>query len=666
MLTPPTPNAPVLWRPPDELLAGCNLTRFARACGLDAAAAADRHDYEALWRWSVGDVDRFWRKLIDYYPQVGYTGEPDPVREGADIETTRWFPNVRLNYAAAVFANATEEAPALIEVVEDGDPTEVSWHELRAEVAALRARFREAGVGEGDGVAAYVTNTREAIAGFLAAASLGALWTSCSPDFGADAVLDRFAQVAPKVLIGVRSYGYGGRLRDRTDELRELAAALPSARLRLLVDRDSADGLAGWERYDALPRARPRDLDFEAVPVRFGNPLWALFSSGTTGRPKAIVHSHGGCLLEHLKYLDLQADVRRGERFFWFTTTGWMMWNFLQASMLVGAVPVLYDGSPGYPALSRLWRLAARLPIHHFGTSAPFIHACMKKELRVGEEFDLSALRSIGSTGAPLSAEGFAYVYAHVKSDVWLTSMSGGTDVCTAFVGGNPWRPVRRGVIQGRALGCDLASFSESGEAVVGEVGELVVRQPMPSMPVYFLGDEDGARRHASYFGAFAGVWRHGDWITVDGEGGVVIHGRSDATLNRQGVRIGTAEIYRVVERVDGVLDSLIVNYADAAGEDLMPLFVKLAPGTSLTDGLAAKLKTALREGNSPRHVPTSVVAVADIPYTISGKKLEAPVKRLFLGAPLAEVAKLGALRNPEALREFAHLAARERGTGPA
>ena len=648
---------PELWTPSPALLDSCNLTRFRDAMRAQGEDVPADFDYEALWAWSVSDIDRFWRKLLDYYPAIDYAGSAEPARTGDSIEDAAWFPNVRLNYAAAVLAAATDAQAALVEVLEGADPVEVTWAELRASIAALRARLVQAGVQQGDYVAAYITNTREAIVGFLATASLGAVWTSCSPDFGADAVLDRFTQVEPKVLIGVRSYGYGGRLRDRTAELEGLAEQLPTVRARLLVDRSSADTLAGWERLDALPSASPETLLEDVVQVAFGHPLWALFSSGTTGKPKAIVHSHGGCLLEHLKYLDLQADVRRGERFFWFTTTGWMMWNVLQASMLVGAVPVLFDGSPGYPALTKLWKLAAELPIHHFGTSAPFVHACLKKGLDIAADFDLSALRSIGSTGAPLSEEGFAYVYERIKPDVWLTSMSGGTDVCTAFVGGNPWTPVRRGVIQGRALGCDLASFSESGAAVMDRVGELVVRQPMPSMPIYFLGDADGARRHASYFDTFPGMWRHGDWITLDVRGGIVIHGRSDATLNRQGVRIGTAEIYRVVERFDEIADSLIVNYTDATGEDVMPLYVKLQPGATLTPSLTAKLKAALRGGNSPRHVPSEIVVVPDIPYTISGKKLEAPVKRLLTGATLGEVAKLGALRNPEALRHFASLA---------
>ena len=647
---------PLLWQPDADLVSDSNLERFRQYLGT-RGVHLPTGDYETLWQWSVDHLDEFWRTVLEYYPQVQAQGATDRVRVGDSIEDTQWFPDVKLNYAQSVCTRRTDEQPALIEVLEGQQPHELSWETLLAEVEALQQRLKQADVGLGDHVVAYVTNTREAIVGFLATVSLGAVWSSCSPDFGADAVLDRFGQLHPKVLLAVGSYGYGGRLRDRAIEIEALRAALPSVELAILIDRNAGSDRSGWERYDSVIKNAGFSAKLSFVSVPFRHPLWVLFSSGTTGKPKAIVHSHGGCLLEHLKYLDLQADVRPGERFFWFTTTGWMMWNFLQASMLVGAVPVLYDGSPGYPALTRLWKLAADLPIHHFGTSAPFIHACLKTDLDIREQFDLSALRSIGSTGAPLSEEGFAYVYERIAPEVWLTSMSGGTDVCTAFVGGNPWTSVRRGVIQGRALGCDLTSFDESGQEVVGEVGELVVRQAMPSMPIYFVDDEQHERRRASYFNHFEGVWRHGDWITLDEQGGVVIHGRSDATLNRQGVRIGTAEIYRVVAQFDQVVDSLIINYTDASSEDLMPLFVKMADGHTLDELLVKRLKTALREGNSPRHVPTEVIAVADIPYTISGKKLEAPVKKLFLGAKLEDVAKLGSLRNPDALKLFADLA---------
>ena len=650
----PTDAAPTLWEPTAALLDDCNLTRYRDYLRARGEAVAPDHDYEALWRWSVDDIDRFWSGLLEYF-SLETDGSATPVRSGDGVEDAAWFPDLRLNYAEHSFRRATADRPALISIREDVVAGRLSWHDLRREVASLQRVLAEAGVGIGDRVVGFLPNTEHAIIGFLATAGLGAVWSSCSPDFGADAVLDRFTQIEPTVLIACRGYGYGGKYQDRQAVVDRLADSLPSLRKRIMIDLLDAGPLDGWQAWDSWPRT---DEAPTFVRVAFGHPLWILFSSGTTGRPKAIVHGHGGCLVEHLKYLHLQADVRPGEHFFWFTTTGWMMWNFLQASLLVGAVPVLYDGSPGYPSLGRLWRLADELPIHHFGTSAPFIQACAKTRLDVSDQYPLEALRSIGSTGAPLDADGFDYVTRQVRSNIWLTSMSGGTDVCTAFVGGNPWRPVLRGWIQGRALGCDLHAYDDAGRPVVGEEGELVVRQPMPSMPVQFWGDDSGHQRHESYFAEIPGVWRHGDWITVAPGGEVQIHGRSDATLNRQGVRMGTAEIYRTLATFPEVADALIVNYITGKGEDLMPLYIVLAPGAELDDKLRQRIKRALREHNSPRHVPTSIEAVPDIPYTISGKKLETPVKRLLTGRAPGAVAAAGALRNPASLEFFAQLAA--------
>ena len=650
----PTP-ADVLWTPSTELLQNCNLSRY-RDWLADQLTLASPTDYESLWRWSCADVDRFWVGLLAYFG-VDYEGDASVVRAPADVMMhTRWFPGVRLNYVQQVLAKADPTQPALIAVQEDSEPKEISWAALTQQVANVQQMLIRHGVTTGDRVVGFLPNTEHAIVCFLATAGLGAIWSSCSPDFGSQAVIDRFAQIQPKVLFAARGYGYGGKYQDRTEVVTEIAAALPELKTKALIDLQGGRGtLDDWRDWSDIEET---DLPMSTETVTFGHPLWILYSSGTTGKPKPIVHSHGGCLLEHLKYLHLQADVRPGERFFWFTTTGWMMWNFLQASMLVGAVPVLYDGSPGYPGLRRLWRLAAELPIHHFGTSAPFIQTCLKAGINVGEEFDLAGLRSIGSTGAPLSADGFAYVYEKIKSDVWLTSMSGGTDVCTAFVGGNPWSPVRKGWIQGRALGCDLHAYDEQGRPRLNAEGELVVVQPMPSMPIKFWNDAGDARRYSSYYEDIPGVWRHGDWITVNANGEVLIHGRSDATLNRQGVRIGTAEIYRFLEGVDGIIDALIINYVDADGEDHMPLFLQMKEDVELTDGFRQNLRRELRTALSPRHVPTRIDAVDEVPYTISGKRLETPVKRLFEGRELATVANLGALRNPAALRHFAHLAA--------
>ena len=649
-----------LWRPSADLRASANLTRYRdwlRLRGEDAgplAAAAAVTDYEALWAWSVSDVPRFWGGLIEFF-DVSHDGVLEPALSSRDLARAAWFPRAAVNYAEHVFRRRDDTRPMFITVREDRGVVEHSWAETAAQVADLQAVLAKAGVRTGSRVAGFLPNTEHAVVAFLATAGLGAVWSCCSPDFGAEAVLDRFTQIEPTVLIACRGYGYGGKYQDRTEVIEQLAARLPSLSLRLLVDTAGAGGLGGWSAWDDLP-ASGQSVRFERVP--FGHPLWILYSSGTTGAPKAIVHGHGGCLLEHYKYLSLQADVRPGERFFWFTTTGWMMWNFLQASMLVGAVPVFYDGSPGYPGLRRLWKLAAELPIHHFGTSAPFLHACMRAGISVRGELDLSALRSIGSTGAPLSPEGFAYVYEHIKPDVWLTSMSGGTDVCTAFVGGNPWSPVYEGWIQGRALGCDLHAFSDTRDPVIGEEGELVVGQPMPSMPVKFWNDPDGSRLREAYYADIPGVWRHGDWITVSASGQVKIHGRSDATLNRQGVRIGTAELYRYLTQHPGIEDALVVNYLSPDGTDHMPLFLVLSEDTDLDDGFRQNLRRGIRTTLSPRHVPTRIEAVPDVPYTISGKRLETPIKRLFEGRDAEAVAKRGSLRNPAALDHFAHLAA--------
>ncbi|MEL6124103.1 MAG: acetoacetate--CoA ligase, partial [Bacteroidota bacterium] len=410
------------------------------------------------------------------------------------------------------------------------------------------------------------------------------------------------------------------------------------------------DGTYSWQ--DVMLDAES-DALLRFTPVAFEHPIWILYSSGTTGKPKAITHSHGGVLLEHLKYLSLQNDVRPGERFFWFTTTGWMMWNFLQASMLVGGVPVLYDGSPGYPNLTKLWSLCEDLGIHHFGTSAPFLIACMNQELAVSDEMDLSTLRTIGSTGAPLPAEAFRWVYQHVKRDVWLCSMSGGTDVCTAFVGSSPSLPVRVGRIQARALGCALEAYGTDQQPVVDELGEMVILQPMPSMPIYFWNDPGGSRFHTSYFDVYPGIWRHGDWIEIASDGSLVIHGRSDATLNRNGIRIGTAEIYSVLDSIDEVSDSLIINVEQPNGGDYMPLFIVMDDTAEMTSDLKKRIKQTLRTQCSPRHIPDDILVCNDIPYTLSGKKMEVPIKRMFMHRDAAPTIQRDAMRNPEAMDWF-------------
>ena len=611
-------------------------------------------DYTALWEWSIDDPAFFWTTLLSYF-NVIYTGIPDMAISKEPMPDTRWFEGIQINYAEKVFSNRTTSRPAILFQSEQQELTPISWKILEDQTAALAAYFRSIGIQRGDRVAAYLPNIPEATVALLACLSIGAIWSSCSPDFGTGSIVDRFLQITPKVLIAVDGYQYGGKRFDKTMVVGEIAGQIPTIEKVILIPylnaKASVEGLGNVVGWQEVITYKHNGLLFDKVP--FGHPAWILYSSGTTGIPKAITHSQGGVLLEHLKYLAFHNDVRPGECFFWFTTTGWMMWNFLNAALLAGATIVVYDGSPGYPNLDVLWKLAEKARIQHFGTSAPYLVACMKDQLVPGKDFDLSALRSIGSTGSPLPPEAFAYVYQHIKPDVWLASMSGGTDVCTAWIGGNPLLPVYEGEIQCRCLGCAMESWDENGHPVFNEVGEMVVTKPMPSMPVFFWNDPDKQKYLGSYFEHFKGVWRHGDWIKITDRGTLVILGRSDATLNRQGIRIGTAEIYRAVDEVPQVKDSLIVCLEFENGEQFMPLFVIMQKGEILDDTLKKKINTALRSTYSPRHVPDQIIEVPDIPYTMSGKKMEAPVKKILMGITREKAANLDSVRNPDSLDFF-------------
>jgi acetoacetyl-CoA synthetase len=625
-----------LWEPPAELAEGSAMARFMRAQGHD--------DYHALWRWSVADLEGFWAAIWDFF---GVEGGYDRVLADASMPGAEWFPGAEVNYAEHLFRGKPDERAAIFHASELRPLDGWTWRDLRLRTAGIRAGLAARGVGRGDRVAAYLPNVPDTIAAFLATASLGAVWSSAAPEFGTRSVIDRFAQIEPKVLLAVDGYRYGGRDFDRGGQVEGIHAEVGGELVRL----GHLDG-SGWQ--DGFLADGP--LEFERVP--FSHPLWVLYSSGTTGLPKAIVHSQGGMLLEHLKLLGLHVDVREGDRLFWFTTTGWMMWNFLTAGLLTDGAIVLYDGSPGTPDMTALWSLAEEAEVTCFGTSAGYIAACMKAGVEPAAGRDLSRLRAVGSTGSPLAPEGFAWVYDHVGQDTWLFSTSGGTDVCTAFVGGCPLLPVYRGELQCRALGADLHAFDADGNAVIEEVGELVLTSPMPCMPVGFWGDEDGSRYREAYFDMYPGVWRHGDWIRITERGTAVIYGRSDSTINRGGIRMGTSEIYRAVLAVDDVVDALVVDVPREGEDDWMPLFVVLREGRELDDGLVREIARRVREDCSPRHVPSEVRAIAEVPRTLSGKVLEVPVKRILMGQPADKAASRDSLANPAALDYFVALAA--------
>ncbi len=612
-------------------------------------------DYTTLWKWSTTNIDAFWKSIWDYF-SILHDGTFTSVHSDDPMPRTRWFEGTRLSYAEHVFRNGKADTPAIIFQSENSDLQSTSWDALKNETASLRSVLAEHGVSDSSRVAAYLPCIPEATIAFLAANSLGAIWSSCSPDFGTAAVIDRFKQIEPKIMIVADRYRYGNKEFSRIDAINEIIEAIPSIEVLIVIGSSStsdfpkAKVFLSWS--DCVSREN-ETLAFTRVP--FSHPIWVLYSSGTTGIPKAITHSTGGILLETLKYCSFHNDFRPGERCFWYTTTGWMMWNYIHGSLLTGSSMVIYDGSPAYPDLNVLWKFIERARINHFGTSAGFILANMKEGI-VPSKLDLSSLRSIGSTGSTLPHEGFQWVYDSIKKDLWLASMSGGTDVCSAFVGGNPLWPVHEGEIQCRALGCSLYAYDEDGNISHDEEGEMVITQPMPSMPVFFWNDDDFSRYNESYFEMFPGKWRHGDWIRITKNEGVIIYGRSDATLNRGGIRIGTSEIYRAVDQVPEVKDSLIVCLELPAGAFWMPLFVVMKDGIALTEELRGRIATTIRKAYSPRHVPDEIIETADLPYTISGKKTEMPVKKLLQGRDPAKVINAGSLRNPSSLEFFRDL----------
>jgi acetoacetyl-CoA synthetase len=665
MVTPFGHDTP-LWEAGEDVKREANVARYMQ--WLKSEKGLSFQAREELWQWSVDKLEDFWASLWEYF-DIKASSPYSAVLLERRMPGAKWFSGATLNYAEHVFRNATTSRAAVLFRSERHHLVEVSWSEMYEKVGAVAHALRNMGVQRGDRVVAYMPNIPETLIAFLACASIGAIWSSCSPDFGTNSVIDRFKQIEPKVLFAVDGYQYGGKAFDRRPIIAELQQSLPTLEKTVLVPYLYEDappdtgGLSNAVAWLELLRHSAEPV-FEQVP--FDHPLWVLYSSGTTGLPKAIVQGHGGILLEHMKSLNLDLNLKPQDKFFWFTTTGWMMWNLLVGGLLVGSMVLLYDGSPAYPDIGALWQFAEDSGMTFFGTSAAYIASCMKAEIEPGKAYDLSALRGVGSTGSPLPPEGFQWIYEHVKRDVWLASVSGGTDVCSAFVGGSVLLPVYAGELQCRSLGAKVEAYDEQGRPLIDEVGELVITEPMPSMPVFFWNDGEGKRYRESYFEMYpslVGVWRHGDWIMVTSRGSAIIYGRSDSTINRQGIRMGSSEIYRIVEGLSEVLDSLVIGVELPGGRYYMPLFVVLKDGVALDDALKAKIKERLRSGISPHHVPDEIFAIPAVPRTLSGKKLEVPVKKLFMGVPLSHAVSTDAMGNPQSIAYFVEFADRVRGT---
>lgn len=637
------------WVPSERDVATARITDFARFAG--ARAGREFDGYPALWQWSVDDLPGFWHALWDYF-RLGEIG--GDVLGSREMPGAEWFPGTRINYVDQVVRALNPERPAVVQITEEHPPREVSWAELIDDTAAFARTLRGLGVGPGDRVAGYLPNIPEAIVAFLATAGIGAVWSACGQDYSPKAALDRLGQLEPVVLVAADGYAYGGKTHDKRDDLAAVRAGLPTLRGTVVVPRLGlpVDGVTPWADAVAVTEAQPPVITTE--PVDFDHPLWIVFSSGTTGLPKGIVHGHGGVLLEHLKAVALHADIGPEDTFFWYTSPSWMMWNFQVAGLLTGATVVTYDGSPTHPDPGALWRIAAETGTTVLGTSPGYVLACIKDGLVPRTAFDLSALRTVGITGSSLPPASSEWIGANAGDHVQVSSISGGTDVVSAFAGGTRTVPVWPGELSAPYLGVALDAFDPDGEPVRDEVGELVVTAPMPSMPVRFWNDPDGHRYHDAYFDTFPGVWRHGDWITRTGHGSVVVHGRSDSTLNRHGIRMGSADIYQSVERLPEITEALVIGVEQPDGGYWMPLFVTLAPGAELTDELRARIASTIRTEVSPRHVPDEVIVAPGIPHTRTGKKLEVPIKKLFQGAEPGRVVERSAVDDPELLDWYA------------
>lgn len=638
------------WTPDAQTIADANITRFL--AWLAETGRGDLDGYAQLWAESVRDIEWFWDAVWHFFDVQAAT-PPRAVLGGRTMPGAEWFPGATLNYVNEVFRHATSARPALVVAGEDGS-CEWSWARLRGETAAFAAYLRGLGVRPGDRVVGYLPNIGEALVAFLAAASVGAIWAVCNQDLAVSGVVARLGQLEPTVLVASDGSVYGGKRHDRRAELAQIRSRLPSLRATVVVPRLGLDidgDIATWSEVTNS------EAQLEISPVPFDHPLWVLFSSGTTGTPKGIVHGHGGVLLEHLKHLSLHLDLKPDDRFLWQSSTSWMMWNLLVSGLLVGSTVVLYDGSPTHPHTDSLWQVVSDHRVTLFGAGAGYLLACAKEELHPGRDYPLEALRAVGSTGSPLPAAGFRWVQDGVGRQIPVVSVSGGTDVVTAFIGGCPLVPVVAGELSCLFLGAAVQAWSDAGRPVIGEAGELVLTEPMPSMPVFFWNDADGSRYRKAYFDKYPGVWCHGDWITITDRGSVVVHGRSDATLNRMGVRMGSAEIYHAVEALPEVRDCLVVGVERDDGGYWMPLFVDLADDAELDDGLRARITAAIRTGASSRHVPDAILQVPGIPRTMTGKRLEIPIKRILLGAAPGDVVAASAVDKPELLGVFAEYA---------
>lgn len=641
-----------LWKPKEQTKQQSHMYHYMNWLYTNKQLSFDR--YEDLWHWSVTEIEEFWISLWEYF-QIQSQTTPETVLSSRKMPGAKWFPEATINYTEHVFRNYTDQKPAIIHASEMREKSAISWQQLYQDTAAFQQTLKNLGVKKGDRIVAYVGNIYETIVSFLATASIGAIWASASPDFGTQSVIDRFKQIEPKVMIAVDGYTYNGIPYDRTNVIQNIQTHLPTLEATIVIpflnEHPNMNAFKNGMLFQDAIQHKHEVLTYEYVS--FNDPLWILFSSGTTGVPKPIVQSQGGILLEHLKALTLHMDLHEDDRFFWYTTTGWMMWNIVVSGLLTQSTIILYDGSPVYPHAGKMWEFAEATKMTVFGTSASYLVNCMKQNLTPSDDFDLRSLRNISSTGSPLPPEAYEWCYNYVKENLWIASISGGTDLCTAFILGAPTLPVHAGELQCRGLGAKVESFSSEATSLLNEIGELVITEPMPSMPIYFWNDEDGRRLRESYFDMFPNVWRHGDFLKITDRGSCVIYGRSDATINRGGIRIGTSEIYRAVDHVDEVFDSLIVEIPKKDNDSIVPLFVMMKEGYTLTTNIKQQIKQTIRKNCSPRHVPTHIYEVFDLPKTLNGKKLEIPIKRILGGEAVDKVVNKDSLANPEALEYF-------------